>query len=638
MVIVDIETDGLDATRIWCIVCYDVESKEERVFSSLDGHLPISMFPEYAKSVKRWVAHNGLSFDIPVLNRLLGTNIDNRWPHVVDTFVVSRLVNYSRFMTHGLEELGQYLRFHKSEYSDWSKLTPEMVEYCRQDVRVNTRVYDMYKKYILDPEWGMSMKCEHDMALICQDMKRNGFHFNKELGESVLSHILNRMAQLEAEFAVEMKPFLRYANTVQYRVKKDGELYSTTQAALDRYDSILQKGGDLVCYQYEPFNPASTRDRIEKLWEFGWNPVEKSDTHYEFTVKAKPGAKWRKTKLTPMLYKEKLEYFKYYGWKVNETNLLTLPETAPEAAFKLAEWLTLNGRKTALEERLRNYEEDERIHASFWHIGAWTGRMAHSAPNLANISSPFHGEPTNAVEKVKAEYDADLRRMFDVEDGWLVGTDADGIQLRILAHYMENDEYVQAILEGRKEDGTDIHNVNRRALGLEHVTRDNAKTFIYAWLLGAGVGKVSRILNCSMAAAKEAVDNFIERTEGLAALKRGRIKSDARRGYFVGLDDRKVLCNSDYLMLAGYLQNGEAVIMKHANKLWRDWADNARINYKQVNFVHDEWQTQVYDSMDAAEYLGLLQRNALEEVGKRLNTYCPIAGSTDIGKNWYDTH
>lgn len=633
---VDIETDGLNPSRIWIIVCKDAETGEQNIFS--EWHRPIAEFAEFAKGVSQWIGHNVLSFDIPVLNRLANANITNSWPTVVDTFVVSRLVNYKRFTTHSLDELGTYLKFHKGKFDDWSKLSQEMVDYCIQDVEVTDRVYHMYKRFINEETWFESMKCEHDMALICQDMKTNGFHFDKMLAESVLVRVTQRMDELQARMGVEMKPFLRYKTTLQYRTKNDGEPYQSVTNAYDRYDKVEMKGSDLHCYNYEEFNPASTRDRIEKLWEFGWNPVEKSDTHYEFSLKAKPGEKWRKTRLTKESYNEKLEYFKFYGWKVNETNLMTLPEDAPEAAFSLAEWLTLNGRLKALEERLREYEDDERIHTNFWHIGAWTHRMSHSAPNLANISSPFHGEPKNAVERVKAEYDDDMRRMFDVEDGWLVGTDAESIQLRILAHYLRNDDYVQAIVSGRKEDETDIHNLNRRALGLDHLTRDHAKTFIYAWLLGAGVNKVSRILSCNMATAKEAVDNFIESTDGLAALKSGQIKRDARRGYFVGLDGRKVLCDSDYLMLAGYLQNGESVVMKHANILWRHWADRAKLNYKQVNFIHDEWQTQVYGSRDAAEYLGHLQCKALEEVGKRLEAYCPMAGETRIGKNWLDTH
>jgi DNA polymerase-1 len=203
---------------------------------------------------------------------------------------------------------------------------------------------------------------------------------------------------------------------------------------------------------------------------------------------------------------------------------------------------------------------------------------------------------------------------------------------------MKSDDYVHAIVSGRKEDETDIHNLNRKALGLSHITRDISKTYIYAWLLGAGMGKIASILQTNSKMANVAVNNFYESLPELRSLKMGRIPRDAGRGFFEGLDGRKVICDSEHLMLAGYLQNGEAVVMKHANRLWRDWADKEKILYKQVDFVHDEWQTECHGSLDMAERLGELQRKSIEEVGKQLGIYCPLAGSTDIGANWLATH
>ena len=190
----------------------------------------------------------------------------------------------------------------------------------------------------------------------------------------------------------------------------------------------------------------------------------------------------------------------------------------------------------------------------------------------------------------------------------------------------------------QKEDGTDIHNLNRAALVLSHLTRDDAKTFIYAWLLGAGNSKVGRILGCSTPAAKKAVGSFVERTKGLSKLKSGLIKRDAARGYFEGLDGRKVLCPSEYLMLAGYLQNGEAVIMKRANWLWDKWCTEEGLNYKQSNFVHDEWQTEVCGTYEEAQRVGELQCKSLVSVGEELGLFCPMSGETKIGRTWLDTH
>ena len=331
-----------------------------------------------------------------------------------------------------------------------------------------------------------------------------------------------------------------------------------------------------------------------------------------------------------------LDHYKHYGWKVNEENLKTLPESAPEAAKDLAKWLTLEGRRSSLEEWLQAVQEDSRIHGKFWHIGAWTGRMSHSSPNQANIPSIFSGTPRTAVEEVKAKYDADLRALF-CTDHYLVGADAEGIQLRILAHYMQSEAYRDAIVEGKKEDETDIHNLNKQALGPICRTRDDSKTFIYAWLLGAGLPKIASILQCTTAQAKTAEKSFLDSLPELKKIKEHRIPRDAARGYFYGLDGRKVMCTSQHLMLAGYLQNGEAVIMKHANVLWRQMAKDEGVRFRQVDFVHDEWQSEC-PTYEEAKRLGELKCEAIKLTGEKFNLFCPLAGDYVIGKNWKETH
>src|SRR5690606_27859221 len=116
----------------------------------------------------------------------------------------------------------------------------------------------------------------------------------------------------------------------------------------------------------------------------------------------------------------------------------------------------------------------------------------------------------------------------------LIGTDADGLQMRIFAHYVNDEELINALIRGSKEDKTDIHSVHERKLGQPCKSRDAAKTFIYAWLLGAGLGKVSEILECSMAEARSAVESFIKSYPLLSWLKKEQIPADASRGYFVG--------------------------------------------------------------------------------------------------------
>jgi DNA polymerase-1 len=137
--------------------------------------------------------------------------------------------------------------------------------------------------------------------------------------------------------------------------------------------------------------------------------------------------------------------------------------------------------------------------------------------------------------------------------------------------------------------------------------------------------------------ATDAVESFMRNTGGLWELKKDRIPKMARKGGFIGVDGRFVKCDSEHLMLAGILQNGEACVMKYANILWRQQAKEAGIDFKQVNFVHDEWQVEV-NSMEEAEILGKIQREAITQVGLDLGIKCPLAGTTDIGKNWAETH
>lgn len=627
-VAMDIETDSLDAKHIWIIVAQDVATGETEVFRNLTSDPVEAMrFKHYCHKCDKFVFHNGIGFDVPVINRLLGRTIEPK--DVIDTLIVSRMIDYSIEKGHSLDAWGKRLGLHKGDFKDFEGgLTPEMEEYCINDVAVTVKLYQKFKSVILDKEWADSLRIEHDIQIICEQMTDNGFYFDEAQAEEFLGDIVTRMEELEAQFQVDFPPKLTEVKRIKYRLKKDGSLMKSVEDALTKYPhTYVDNMGEpmLVCHDYVSFNPGSTLHRIDRLWEAGWQPVDKTKGHIKFMREGGDN--------------EKKKHFEHYGWMCNETNLNTLPDDAPRGAKALAEWLTLEGRRSSLVEWLNCLKEDGRIHGRFTHIGAWTGRLAHSSPNQANIPSAFHGEPNTPVEEVKAKYDGPFRGLWTVEEGnWLVGTDAEGIQLRILADLMESPEYVDAIITGKKEDETDIHNLNRKALGLPHITRDMAKTFIYAFLLGAGNGKIAQILKTDTRQAAVAVNNFMDSITGLRRLKTKVIPNIAERGYFRGYDGRKVKVPSEHKTLAGMLQNGESTIMKWATRMWVMQAELEGINFKLVTWPHDEWQTEVYGSRDSAERLGEIQRGAIEQVGKRLKLMCPLAGSTDIGKSWLDTH
>jgi DNA polymerase-1 len=638
--ILDIETNGIDAPdKLWCIVTKDLDSGDVATWSFPSG-VPAD-HPEALKgflsssiSASGWIGHNIIGYDLPVLGSLI-PSFSFKKSHVIDTLVVARLLHYNIDGGNSLDAWGNRLGFPKSVYSDFSAYSQQMVDYCINDVLVTEKLHAFLSDYISSPQWSRSLRLEHDIAWLCNDLNSNGFSFDAGGAEKLLLAVHDRLEALGTELAESFPPRPRTLREVRPRITRSGTLSRVDFRWLeDSSDLTGFNGGPFSLIAFEPFNPGSPKQCVERLWECGWQPYDKTKGHIAIErelseyrrIRDQGTSASERTARTAEL-EERLEHFRKYGWKVNEANLATLPRTAPQAAHKLVEWLTLESRRSTLEEWLKSYNPATgRIHGRFNHIGAWTGRMSHNSPNMANI--PGHG----------SLYGDEMRSLWRADPGsYLVGVDADGIQLRILAHYMNDKDFIAALVAGKKEDGTDAHTLNQMALGPVCKSRDVAKTFIYAFLLGAGVGKVSDILRCSEAEARAAIDAFISHYPGLRNLKDHRIPADADRGYFIGLDGRLVACDSQHLMLAGYLQNGEAVIMKTANLLWRSKLEEEKIPFRQVNFVHDEWQVEV-QSLTHATKAGNLMVRAIEETGTILKLNCPLTGNAIIGKNWLETH
>jgi len=647
----DIETNTLvGSDKLWLCGGKDLKTGEVYKFEKChEDPVAKAAAIEWYKSLDYIVGHNFVQFDGPELNRLLGTRVIDP-KKIIDTLLISRMIHYNipapkgTSKPHSLQAWGIRLGVYKGDFHDFENFSDEMVEYWLGDLETTEALHDHFSKYIYDPDWRKAMRAEHDLQVELVRTKYYGFAFDSNKAAFLLERVQQEMKELEEQFQVDFPPKLTLVNTIKYRLKKDGDEMSSVKKARDKYALVEVDGEDLMCFDWIDFKPGSPKDRVEALWNAGWKPVDKTKTFQKFD-RLSVGDPYGKSvaSMSQEFYNEKKEHLDFYGWEVSEDNLSTLPEDAPEGAKALAKWLTLEGRRSSLVEWLGQVGEDGRIHGTINNIGAWTGRCAHNAPNTANIPSAFHGEPKTAVEEVKKQYDSHLRACWTTPSGsWLVGTDADGIQLRVLADYLwryfDADQYAQAIMQGKKEDETDIHNVNKRALGLNHATRDMAKTFIYAWLLGAGVAKTAQILKVNQRQASQARDNFVKSIDGLAQLKNKLIPAVGEQGYFTGYDGRKVIIPSEHKALAGILQSAESVLMKHTLLRWTSEARKQGINFKLVGFIHDEYQTEVIGTKEEAEALGKLQADCMLEVGQELGFKIPTPGSYDVGKNWLDTH
>lgn len=578
-VVFDIETDSLDATVIHVLVAKRVGQKGFYVIRDAET------FKRLAKQVTLWIGHNVIGFDIPQIKKLWGYEIPLK--DVADTLVMSRLADPTRKGGHSLDALSGN---EKIDFHDFSTYTPEMLAYCKQDVAINEKVY-LQLKDELSNFGKASIQLEHQMQAIVCEQEKNGFMLDIDIAEEIYTTCLRETNRIEAEIKEFMVPMAVPVKEVIVKRTKTGEIYANQQLP------NTTVWGDYTKIAWEEFNLGSPTQVNKRLDRLGWKPY----------VKTKSGN----------------------SYKICPENLATIPDTAPEAVKGLKAWKVLETRWKLAQEWLQKSQATGRVHGRVILTGAVTHRAAHQGPNMANIPSVPHGKD-GILWKMEGMYGAECRQAFKVPEGkLLVGTDAAGIQLRVLAHYMNDPIYTEQVIDG------DIHTFNKEALGRFCKDRPTAKTFIYAFLLGAGTGMIASILGCSNKQANESMANFYEAIPALKKLK-SQASQAASMGWMKGLDGRVLRIGSDHLALSVYLQGGETVIMRLANVFWQRQAKKEGINFKQCAWVHDEWQTEV--DADQAQRLGEIQVQAIKDAGTFFKLNCPMDGEAKIGNNWLETH
>lgn len=674
-IILDIEANSLtNPTNIHVVVCKDIDTKEYYIFRKLndkENEREQEKLREFFQKTKKIIGHNILGYDLIHLSNLCNISLDNK--DIIDTLILSKLFNYSRLNGHSLDTYGEELGITKDTFSNFKEYSKELEDRCITDVNITEKVYNIYSKYI--NIYNKSITLEHKFQYIVNDLSNNGFSFNIKKANVLLDKVTKELNILDIDILRSFTPKSKLIRACVPRLTKHGTISrSSIPRALGENLSYFSEGSEFSYITYEEFNPSSHKQIIDVLSSAGWSPTDKTKTHIE-AERELSQLKRNKTRVLDedltKLYNN-LNKLKKYGWKINEQNLSTLPESAPSPARSLAKRILLESRRRTLTEWIELVGEDNRIHGKFYGIGAWTHRMAHQQPNTANIPNEFD---TFGKKKLLGK---EMRSLWQAPKGkLLVGVDAEGIQLRIFAHYINDPEFTRSLVEGKKDDKTDPHSLNQRILGSVCKSRAAAKRFIYALLLGAGSGKLTEILGCSPEETRQALNRLLERYKGWALLKEKEIPRDAKRGYFIGLDERKVYIPGEtvgerkHLCMSGYLQNGEAVCMKAATVLWYKqlkemFSDNHTVDdpngllqllhgsnsnsdilpWKIVNFVHDEWQTECRNSVDIALRIAKIQADSLRTVGQQLGLRCPLAGSYynddikdyTIGTNWSVTH
>ena len=546
-VVLDIETDGFNPSKVHCIVAKDINTNVVTVFD------PSTMysFNNWAKQVDKFIMHNGLSFDVPVLNRLLNSNILPG--DVIDTLVLSQLFNPIREKGHSLRAWGEKLNMLKGgEDVNFSKYDYNMLKYCKQDVEITHAVYNELVK----ESKGFSKESidlEHDIRLIIDQQEKNGFAFNIQKAQELLAKLKDDIYDLEQWSLEEFEP------TIVEMKTKTKEI---------------------------PFNIGSRQQIADRLMKRGWKPKQFTD-------------------------KDNII--------INEAVLKTIKE--PELkliAERFAKYFLLQKRAVMVESWIEACDENNKVHGRVMTLRTITGRMAHNSPNMAQVPATY------------SPYGKECRNLWTVSDPTkykLVGTDASGLELRCLAHYLNDTNYTDEILNG------DIHTKNMELAGIKN--RDQAKTFIYAFLYGAGAEKIGKIVG----AGKEQGNMLIKRfLSNLPSLKRFReqVETAGRRGRILAIDGRYLKVRSAHSALNTLLQGAGAIICKHWLLHIIKRVYNKKLDVKLVASVHDEYQFEVANK-DVGEFCSIT-KIAIKETEQTLKLRCPLDNDYKVGVTWTETH
>ena len=572
--VLDIEANGLDPDTVWCIVVRQLGHDDSLTWS-------LDRMPEFITWLQKQdecelIGHNLIGYDIPVLEKLLSADFSKC--KITDTLVMSRLANPSREGGHSLDNWGSVLNCPKGDHNVWDVFSYDMLEYCIQDVKVNTLVYQRLLLELKDfkPE---SVDLEHQVQGVISKQIKTGWLLDQEKAYHLLATLKEKKNDLEDEVHQVFTPLPTFVKQITPKIKKDGTLsvvglkflgeqWQTAVAPFSRID-------------FPVFNLGSRQQIGRHLQYYGWKPKQFTET----------------------------------GQAIVDEAVLGTVKGIPQAAL-IAEYLMIQKRVAQVQSWLEAVKEDGRVHGYVNSNGAVTGRMTHSSPNMGQVPAVY------------SPYGKQCRDVWTVPKGYkLVGMDASGLELRMLAHYMNDEGYTNEILTG------DIHTANQLASGLE--TRDQAKTFIYAFLYGAGDAKIGSIVGGTRQDGKRLKEKFLRNTPSLGKL-RERVSLAAGRGYVYGLDGRRVYVRSEHAALNTLLQSAGAIVMKKALALLDQYATKWKIDYNFIGNIHDEIQTEVRE--EKAEVFGGLATSCVEAAGLHFKLNCPLAGEFKVGNSWADTH
>ena len=564
--VLDIETDTKHS-KIHLVCTYDIDKEEALTWKN-----PLEL-KQYLQDATLIIGHNIISFDASVLNKRWSMKI--KLSQVYDTLIASRLLEPSRENGHSLEAWGETLGCQKTDYrAKWleakglteSKDIPKGMEF-------DDPVVDVLEDYCAQDVKVTAKLYKH----LVTELENKGFSKESiELEHNVASIIAKQVIN---GFRLDVVNATTLIADLQGQVDR---IYQQFQDKWPPYEvpRVSEKTGKQLKPMLVTFNPGSRQQIAEKLIELGWSPTQKTEKGSIIVDEA---------------VLEKIDL--------------------PEAKLFL-DYLLLQKRISQVKSWLDALGPDGRVHGKVITNGAVTGRCTHSSPNLGQIPA------------VRSPYGKECRSCWTVDEGnVLVGVDLSGIELRCFAHYLNDPDYTNEVING------DVHTRNQKAFGVP--TRDDAKTVLYATLYGASPSKIGTIIGGSASQGKKIIDSFERNVPAYAKLKQ-KVAKFSSKGKLPGLDGRMLNVRSEHSALNTLLQSAGAIIAKQWIVCFTEELKRQGIPYKLVAFVHDE--VQIETKPEYGEQVKEIVIKSAERAGTVLKFRCPVSAEGKIGGNWCDTH
>lgn len=642
--VADLEANGLldSATKSWCGVFKDINTKEVYKFSNTHvGY--VSELLTHLDSVDVIIMHNGIGYDLPLLEKLYGYKFKGK---VVDTVLMSRLLNPDRLKPfnmppskagpHSLEAWGYRVGRGKPDHTDWTQYSDDMLHRCTEDVEITHLTYLQLMKDGKGKDWRDAYLLTFKLFEILHKQEDYGWlvdqeHMEKCIG--TLTHWIGRIdksvnpllpkilvvneSKVKGEYRYVSKPF-----------KISGKLTKQCTDWIDNLDCSFDPSTISGCFSRIDFritNLDSNMEVKDYLLNSGWLPD-----------------KWNYKKVDGREVKDE------QGQKIKTSPKLSYNDpfngVSGSIGRLVAKRVQCRHRRSTIEGWLKLIRPDGRIGSRVSGI-ATTGRMKHAGiVNVPNVES-FFGKH--------------MRKCFISAKGMvLVGCDSAGCQNRMLAARVGDVFFTDVLINGDKAKGTSIHQINQKAIkdvaGLD-VSYGQAKTLNYAFMFGAsdnklgatlGLGKEAgasiRAALLSVAAGFEAlVESLTEEWQSNAKKRTNSWgKTEYYNGWIRGLDGRPIFIKSAHQILVYILQSDEAIMMSAAYcMLFKRLTAKGYVwgvDYGIVCFYHDEYTIECREEI--AQEVAKIAEQCIVDAGKFYNIECPHEGDAQIGNDWYEIH